>query len=168
MKSLSTESSPAYRPAGTRFGRWSLVASGISPSSNSKAYSSKRTTYDPGIESMTIEKRPRCYFNRNRHYSHLPSTTEAAAHSTIIAAGPEDEQQIAHVRSTSIDPQATFQPHIPTARHHIAQPLEVAIQPRFGNGTCNECSSAEHWADRFEIKQLRLKIRELESTGASS
>jgi hypothetical protein len=75
---------------------------------------------------VTTEKRPRCYSNKNRHYSHLPSTTKAATHFTIIAAGPEEEQQITHIHSTLVDLQATFQPNIPTVHHPMAQPLEVA------------------------------------------
>ena len=31
-----------------------------------------------------------------------------------------------------------------------------------GNGTCNECGSPDHWADRCEIRHFKNKIRELE------
>ena len=32
----------------------------------------------------------------------------------------------------------------------------------FGNGTCNECGSPDHWADMYKIRHLKNKIREFE------
>ena len=48
----------------------------------------------------------------------------------------------------------TYRPHPPS--------VQGARSTNYGNGTCNECGSRDHWADRYEIRHLKNKIRDLE------
>ena len=56
-------------------------------------------------------------------------------------------------------------PSPPSALHSSSRLQPASSTPRpssFGNGTCNECGSHDHWANRCEIRHLKNKICELE------
>jgi hypothetical protein len=47
-------------------------------------------------------------------------------------------------------------------RFHAPTTFQGIRTNTYGNGSCNDCGSRDHWADRCEIRQLKNKIRDLE------
>jgi transposase InsO family protein len=50
----------------------------------------------------------------------------------------------------------------PNHRSHAPTTFQGIRTNTYGNGSCNECGSRDHWADWCEIRQLKNKIRDLE------